>query len=221
MVHPLQIMDFNDTESRELTIRSIRHWLTVDEGRQVYGWSRAAAASLYAMLAEGDSAIAQIHGHMADKRFVRPNTMYIEGSPVNECSIILGRSLQDMLLQSHNNLIRIFPAVPTHWDDAVFHDFLAEGAFLVSAVRKNGVTQWVRIKSLAGEPCSVNPGLSGEVSATVPLKNQGNGIYELNLQVGGEALLFTGSKPPSAVIEPIAVDPAQVNFWGVKENIGK
>jgi alpha-L-fucosidase 2 len=216
MVHPLQIMDFNDPESRELTIRSIRHWLTVDEGRQVYGWSRAAAASLYAVLGEGDNAIAQIHGHMADKRFVRPNTMYIEGSPVIECSIILGRSLQDMLLQSHNNLIRIFPAVPSTWDEAVFHDLLTEGAFLVSAARKNGVTQWVRIKSLAGEPCRINPGLAGEVKATVPLKNQGNGIYELDLLSGGDALLYTGSEPPVPVVEPVAADPAQTNFWGVK-----
>ncbi len=67
-----------------------------------------------------------------------------------------------------------------------------------------------------GEPCYVNPGLAGDVSTTVPLKNQGKGVYELDLQAGGEALLFTGSEPPAAVIEPLVTNPDQVNFWGVK-----
>ena len=152
MVHPLHIMDANDPANRDLLSKSIHHWLTVDGSRGVFGWSRAAAASLYAALGDGDNAIASIHQHMADKRFVRPNTMYIEGSPVIECSIVLARSLQDMLLQSHNNLIRIFPAIPAAWTNAVFHNLRAEGAFLVSAERNAGKTQWVRIKSLAGEP---------------------------------------------------------------------
>jgi alpha-L-fucosidase 2 len=86
----------------------------------------------------------------------------------------------------------------------------------VSAARKSGATQWVRVKSLAGEPCRINPGLAGEVKATVPLKKQGNGIYELDLLSGGEALLYTGSEPPVPVVEPVAADPAQTNFWGVK-----
>lgn len=39
-------------------------------------------------------------------------------------------------------IIRAFPALPTAWKDA---------AFLVSAIRKNGQTQWIRIQSEAGE----------------------------------------------------------------------
>jgi len=133
MVHPLHIMTGDQPENRQLLEKSVLHWLTVGNGRGINGWSRAAAASLYATLGDGDNAIKQIHGHMADKRFVRPNTMYIEGSPVIECSIVLNRSLQDMLLQSWGNKIAVFPAIPKAWDSAVFHDLRAEGAFLVSA----------------------------------------------------------------------------------------
>ena len=61
--------------------------------------------------------------------------------------------------------IRIFPAVPTAWQDVEFHDLRAEGAFLVSAKRSGGRTQWVRIRSLAGEPCRVRPGIAGEIIA--------------------------------------------------------
>jgi hypothetical protein len=135
---------------------------------------------------------------MADKRFVRPNTMYIEGSPVIECSIVLARSLQDMLLQSHSNLIRVFPAVPAAWTNAVFHNLRAEGAFLVSAERKNGKTPWVRIKSLAGEPCRV--WMDGQVK-------------ELRLAKGEEIILGDG---PVAVA-PIPIAPADANPHGLKK----
>ncbi len=200
MVHPLHIMDTDDPANRDLLYKSIHHWLTVDGSRGVYGWSRAAAASLYAALGDGDNAIQQIHQHMADSRFVRPNTMYIEGSPVIECSIVLARSLQDMLLQSHNNLIRVFPAVPTAWTNTVFHNFLAEGAFLVSAEWKNGKTQWVRVKSLAGEPCRIR--FNGK-------------IYELRLAKGEER--FLGNGP--AIVEPLAIAPADANPHGLKKAI--
>jgi len=198
MVHPLHIMDANDPANRDLLYKSIHHWLTVDGSRGVYGWSRAAAASLYAALGDGDNAIASIHQHMADKRFVRPNTMYIEGSPVIECSIVLARSLQDMLLQSHNNIIRVFPAVPAAWTNAAFHNFLAEGAFLVSAERKNGRTQWVRVKSLAGEPCRI--------------QFDGN-IHELRLAQGEER--FLGKGP--AVLAPLPISPADANPHGFEK----
>ena len=202
MVHPLHIMDANDSANRDLLYKSIHHWLTVDGSRGVFGWSRAAAASLYAALGDGDNALASIHQHMADRRFVRPNTMYIEGSPVIECSIVLARSLQDMLLQSHNNLIRVFPAIPTAWSSAVFHNLRAEGAFLVSANAQAGQTQWIRIKSLAGEPCRVLVG--GQVK-------------ELQLAKGEERLLYVGDKRPAPVITPLSVAPADANPHGLRK----
>jgi hypothetical protein len=75
MVHPLHIMTGEDSAEHALLEKSVLHWLTVDGSRGINGWSRAAAASLYATLGDGEKAIQQIHGHMADKRFVRPNTM--------------------------------------------------------------------------------------------------------------------------------------------------
>ena len=150
MVHPLHIMTADNPSDRELLNKSVLHWLTTDGATGINGWSRAAAASLYATLGDGSNALKQIHGHLADKRFVRPNTMYIEGDPVIECSIVLNRSLQDMLLQSWGDKINIFPAVPAIWKEAVFHDLRAEGAFLVSANRKDGNTEWVRSKKSCG-----------------------------------------------------------------------
>jgi hypothetical protein len=50
-----------------------------------------------------------------------------------------------MFLQGWRDTLRIFPAVPQHWPTAAFRDLLAEGAFRVSAVRREGRTTWVRI----------------------------------------------------------------------------
>ena len=219
MVHPLHIMTGDQPENRELLNKSVLHWLTVDGSRGINGWSRAAAASLYATLGDGDNAIKQIHRHMADKRFVRPNTMYIEGSPVIECSIVLNRSLQDMLLQSWGDKIAVFPAIPKAWESAVLHDLRAEGAFLVSARRKEGRTAWVRIKSLAGEPCRVQPNMSGNVTVVIngdpkKVKPSPKGIYEINLNKGDEAVLYTGNSLPEMTITPLPVDPQDANPFG-------
>ena len=219
MVHPLHIMTDAQPENRELLNKSVLHWLTTDGARGINGWSRAGAASLYATLGDGDNALKQIHGHLADKRFVRPNTMYIEGSPVIECSIVLNRSLQDMLLQSWGGVINVFAAIPTAWPDAIFHDLRAEGAFLVSARRQGGQMVWIRIKSLAGEPCRVKGNF-----ATVPkflingkasdLKVAADGTVILPLAKDDEAILFTGDKIPALTVSPLPADPEQINPFG-------
>ncbi len=68
----------------------------------------------------------------------------------NETNSGFSASLLEMLLQSHGGVIQVFPAVPQEWKDASFRNLRAEGAFLVSAVRRNGVTCEVRIRSERG-----------------------------------------------------------------------
>jgi alpha-L-fucosidase 2 len=53
--------------------------------------------------------------------------------------------LQEMLLQSYSGTIRIFPAIPADWKDVSFSTLRAEGAFLVSAERRDGITRNVKI----------------------------------------------------------------------------
>jgi alpha-L-fucosidase 2 len=66
--------------------------------------------------------------------------------------------LQEMLLQSYNGTIRIFPAVPEDWKDISFKTLRAEGAFLISSERKDGLINSVTIISEKGGPCRLeNP----------------------------------------------------------------
>ena len=222
MVHPLHSssMDLDVSSNWDLVSKSVRHWmLGVDDPHrqsEVQAWSRAGAASIYAALGDGGNANDMLQRHITDGRSVRPNTMYIEGSPVIECSIVVARSVQDMLLQSHGDHLRIFPATPTAWPSAVFHNFLAEGAFLVSAERQGGQTLWVRIKSLAGEPCRVSARFGGDPVASVPIKVIGKNRYELTLAKGEEAVMYLGEKPPEMVVKPLPGDKALYNRWGAR-----
>ena len=109
-------------------------------------------------------------------------------------------AVHEMLLQSWGGTIRVFPALPGEWKEASFRDLRAEGGFAVSASRKNGTTQWVKVKSLAGTPCQIKPGLVGDVriaSSVEDLKLEpiGDGRYALDLRKGDEVTLYVGEKP--------------------------
>lgn len=62
-----------------------------------------------------------------------------------EANFAAAQAVHEMLLQSWGGVVRVFPAVPRGWGQVSFSTLRAEGAFLVSADRRNGRTQWVRI----------------------------------------------------------------------------
>ena len=234
MMHPLRTMNWEQKENRELMKKSVDFWLHTGGGRGLKAWSHAAAVSLYAGMGDGDMALQNLNRHHDDRRFVMPNGMYIEGAPVIECALIAGRSLQDMLLQSWGDpssqddyavasKIRVFPAIPDAWQDVSFHDLRTEGAFLVSAERGGGKTQWIRVKSLAGEPCRIVHGMEkAPVVVTgngkkIKFKTLGNGTIELALAKGEEILLVADKAVGEVSVEPIEMDPEECNYWGLKK----
>jgi hypothetical protein len=147
-----------------------------------------------------------------------PNTQYIEGSPVYECSLVAASALQYMMLQSWGNTIRIFPGMPAEWKSASYDNLRAEGAFLVSAIRNEGKTSWVKIHSLAGEPCRIRPNFIGAFTCDQPakLKDLGNGLYELSLKKCESVILYQGAI--QQVITPCDLGEQKQNFWGLKES---
>ena len=196
MVWPLHMLSVEQPGNKMLVEKTMNHWLNVDGGSQIFGWSSAAASLLYSTMGNGDMALERLLAHHNDKRFVMPNTMYVEGSPVIECSLFAAKALQDMLLQSWGDRIRIFPAIPADWKNVVFHDLRAEGAFLISAERFNGKTLWVRIKSLAGAPCKIRPGFVGPFTSSSPSvrkREVETGIFEIDLNKGQEVVFYQES----------------------------
>jgi len=64
-------------------------------------------------------------------------------------------AISEMLLQSHQGIIRIFPAVPECLGDCAFKNLRTEGAFLISGRMRKRKTMDVTLKSLCGNKCVV------------------------------------------------------------------
>jgi alpha-L-fucosidase 2 len=75
-------------------------------------------------------------------------------------------TINEMLLQSHEGLLRLFPVWPGN-QDARFENLRAYGAFLVSSSLKNGKVEYIRIISEKGRRCTIkNPWIDKHVHIT-------------------------------------------------------
>lgn len=188
MIYPLHLLNWEQPESRALIEKSLLHWHSFPTALQ--GYSFTGGASIYATMGNGDKA--RDYLKILLTRFIKPNTMYLESGPVIETPLAAVTSLQEMLLQSWGDKIRIFPAMPQDWKTVSFENLRAEGAFLISASRQDGQTKWVRIKSLAGAPCVVKPGFPSnpKVKGKSAVTDMGDGVYALDIKQGEEITLY-------------------------------
>ncbi len=216
MIYPFHEWDWANPKQRPLMEQSLEHWTSKSSLFAGYSW--LGAASMYASSGRADRALEFLQSFIKKSTF--PNTLYFEGgfnSPVIEPPLAYARTLQEMLMTSDGDWIRIFPAAPSSWAEVRFASMRAEGAFLVSAAREAGVTRFVTIKSLAGEPCRVRPNLPGPVLAagerSFKVTNLENGIAEIDLAKGETVTLYTGTLPTRREARPV-VRKGKLEPWG-------
>ena len=227
--YPLRLQDTTRPEVSAVLEKSIDHWLGIDHGNALAGYSYTGAASLYAYQGNGDKAYAQLH-HFFNKpiglAILLPNTMYVESggkNPVIETPLSAATAVTEFLLQGWGETLRVFPAVPQDWKDCSFRALRAEGGFVVSASRKGGKTEWVRIHSDAGRPCRIYlPGWKkvcqlqeGKVKVTA----EGNGYYRLEIPRGTDVVLAENVRTATDNTYCLP-DTGEWNFYGVKEGKG-
>lgn len=212
MIYPLYIMNPEQPENRELVMKSLNHWMGLPKALQ--GYSYTGAASISALMGRGDDAAMYLN-RLLDKRIL-PNTMYLEAGPVIETPLSAAASLHDMLLSSWGDKIRVFPAVPDAWRDIAFRDLRTEGAFLVSAVRKGGKTTFIRIKSLAGEPCRLVTDMPDPKGEGVEIRKARAGEYTLFLKKGQTALLTPAGTQADLTVAPVKADSDRCNTYGLR-----
>lgn len=83
------------------------------------------------------------------KKFQLPNMLFLQGGGCLENSSIAATTLNEMVMQSFEGMIRVFP----NWDtdiDCAFENLRADGAFLVSSSVKNGNIGKIKILSEKG-----------------------------------------------------------------------
>ncbi len=221
-IFPLYTLNVEDQpEKRPLMEQSVHHFIELEGDNCLFKYT--GASSLFAAMGDGDEALARLHDALRVNipgPHLTPNTLYSEnGWPTFESPISASRNVLDMLLQSWGGTIRVFTSCPKEWQDASFYDLRAEGAFLVSAQRQGGKTRFVRVKSLAGEPCRIKCDLAEPVSVAgegTPELQRKDGLFELNLKKGEEAVLYTKGAAKPFVVAPLQSEPAKENAWGVK-----
>ena len=218
MIYPFYEINWDQPENREIIQKSLAHWHSFPSALQ--GYSYTAGASIYAMMGNGNQARDYLQTLL--QKFVKPNTMYMETGPVIETPLAACASLQEMVLQYWNNTLRVFPAIPTDWEQASFENFRTDGAFLISAVRKKYRTQWIKIESLKGGTLQLQPNMQGTIqiksNCLVEWKNQGNLTYTLTIPKGESVVLYT-SPEALKIKTTIISDKSKLDTpFGLKRN---
>lgn len=217
-IFPLHLIGSETEDERALIAASLQHWLA-KEG-DLRGFSMTGAASIAAAIGRGDEALRLLQALLL---IIKPNTMYKEAGPVIETPLAGAESIHDMLLQSWGGKLRVFPAVPEAWPELAYHDLRAEGAFLVSAVRRDAATQWIRVKSLAGEPCRIKTGWSGRIRWNIMSVNgtrraAGEAVIDdeitLNIDAGEEAVLYASDEAPELCVRPVEGAGKVTRYYG-------
>ncbi|TLS46690.1 Tat pathway signal sequence domain protein [Streptomyces montanus] len=215
-VYPLYELTGRTADEKALIEKSLAHWVGFEGALQ--GYTFTGAASMSALLGKGEDALSYLGQLMT--RFIQPNTMYKETGPVIETPLSAAQSLHDMICQSWGGVIRVFPALPAAWADLTVHNFRTQGAFLLSAVRKAGVTRWVRLLSEAGAPCVVRHGIAGPIevrdSRGRPLRYESvdDGAIQVRLPEGESALITAKGDRPDLRITPVEPNE-EAPRWGL------
>ena len=217
-IYPLALLRPDRPDERTLIERSLATWEGTPE--LFRGYSYTGAAAMHAMLGRGDSALVRMNKYLDAPRYMQPNTFYAEAGPVIETPLGAANSLQDLFVQDWGGAIRLFPAVPTTWNDASFHRLRTDGAFLVSGVRRAGRTAWVRVESLDGQPCRLvvgdwvgTPVARATSGRAVRVRGSSNGRIELDIPKGGWVVLAPDASSPMPALGPVTLASSQHHHW--------
>ena len=195
-IHPLGLLTIDaGPEERQLIDRSVDDFLS--KGTQEWtGYTYSWVASLLARIGRADQALQYLQDYL--RGFIFPNGFHVNGDQSGtglsgshdqsftlEGNFLAMQSVQEMLLQSWGNQIRIFPAVPTKWHDVSFENLRAEGGYIVSAQRRNGHTVSIQITTTTNGTLKLRSPFdnSAQVKWDHPIEQNGTHI-EVSLRKG-------------------------------------
>ena len=172
--HPLGLLNWEEGgHSREI-IRSTLETMEKRGPQWWTGYSYAWFANMKARTFDGEGAYQALRTFA--ECFCLPNTFHVNGDQSGtgksnytyrpftlEGNFAFAAGVQEMLLQSHTDTLRIFPAIPGDWKDVSFENLRAQGAFLVSAERKDGKVVSVKIESEKGKDLLLISPFDGEL----------------------------------------------------------
>jgi alpha-L-fucosidase 2 len=160
-IHPLGLIKIENGEKEKTIIQNSLRQLDSIGPSGWCGYSYAWLSNMKARAKDGDGAAKALQ--IFAKAFCSINSFHVNGDQTKsgysgmtyrpftlEGNFAFAAGVQEMLLQSHAGFIELFPAVPDGWKDVSFQTLRAEGAYLISATRQNGLTKTITITSEKG-----------------------------------------------------------------------
>jgi len=204
-IYPLALLDANKPADKKIIDNSFKQ-LEKMGTREWCGYSFSWMASLYARAYQADSAARQLQ--IFASNFCSPNSFHLNGDQKGgqysgftyrpftlEGNFAFAQGVHELLLQSRDNRIEVFPATPRSWRDVSFTDLRAEGAFLVSGKKADGQVDEIKIVSEKGGITIMKlPFRTMYIAAqkSVKAQNTGDGFIELAFQPGGSIVIKNG-----------------------------
>jgi len=159
--HPLGIIDWSSGEKEQTIIEATLKDLKKFGSDLWVGYSFSWLGNLYARAFKGNEAAETLR--VFAENFCLPNSFHVNGEQYNrgysrfkyrpftlEGNFAFASGIQEMLLQSHSGVVRIFPAIPASWEDVSFYGLRAVGAFVIDAEKKSGKVVGIKILSEKG-----------------------------------------------------------------------
>ncbi|WDE98683.1 hypothetical protein PQO03_12630 [Lentisphaera profundi] len=217
-LYPTKQMDLNDPDQFKLAQTAVDYWINLPilNSWSYKGYSRTGAASMYAMLGQGDKAYEQLKIFL--KTYGTANTMYIESGPVIETPISAAASVHEMLFQCSSldfitDNFQFFSGVPSTWSDVSFDKLRAEGGYSLSARREQGelsafkliASQDRELKIFFQKAILVKSSKHGKLKTE---SEAGKHVLELNIKKG-EVLTFGDQ---DKFTQPVSGSNGEMNY---------
>ncbi len=158
-VFPLHLIPYEGEENQRIIDATIAALEGLGTGAWV-GFSFAWMAELYAVQRNGNGAAFQletfwrnhcsVNGFHLNGDYKKRGSSAFHYRPFTlEANFCAADALQEMLLQSENNQLYLFPAIPEEWmeEKVAFHHFRAEKGLQVSAVLEHGEVTALELKT--------------------------------------------------------------------------
>jgi alpha-L-fucosidase 2 len=101
------------------------------------GWTAAWLVAMWARLLEPEKASAVIQDYLS--RLVSDNLLHRDGDIFQiDANFGMTGCIPELLLQSHTDVIRVLPALPTDWPDGSFHGLRARGGLIFDVSWRDG-----------------------------------------------------------------------------------